>query len=87
MPTDDERSTAVVIQGPLITWTDSTLETVKIYKRIYPLSPIIVSRGVPKAKKLDELERAGAVLVASKKPTRTGSGNKELQGVSTESGL
>ena len=88
LASDDERVTAVVIQGPLQSKDDFTLETVKIYKKIYPLSPIIVSTWHSESKKdLRDLERAGAVLVVSNKPINTGWGNIKLQVVSTESGL
>ena len=84
----DERLTAVVIQGPLQPRDNFTLETVKIYKKIYPLSPIIVSTWNSESKKsLNELERAGAVLVVEKKPIDSGWGNIELQVISTASGL
>ena len=86
--TEDEQLTAVVIQGPLQSEEDFTLETVKIYKKIFPLSPIIVSTWSSENKKdLDDLERAGAVLVITDKPTKTGWGNIELQVLSTSAGL
>ena len=86
--TDDERVTAVVIQGPLQSEEDFTLETVKIYKKIFPVSPVIVSTWSSESKKdLDALERAGATLVITDKPTKTGWGNIELQVLSTSAGL
>ncbi|MEI6096316.1 MAG: WavE lipopolysaccharide synthesis family protein [Gammaproteobacteria bacterium] len=85
---DDERVTAVVIQGPLQTGDNFTLETVKIYKKIFPLSPIIVSTWSSESKKnLYALECAGAVLNISDRPINAGWGNIELQVLSTISGL
>lgn len=85
---DDERVTAVVIQGPLQTEDNFTLETVKIYKKIFPLSPIIVSTWSSESKKnLYALECAGAVLNISDRPITAGWGNIELQVLSTSSGL
>ena len=86
--TEDERSTAVVIQGLLQREEAFTLETVKIYKKIFPLSPIIVSTWSSESKKdLDALEREGAILVISDKPIKTGWGNIELQVLTTSAGL
>ena len=86
--TEDERLTAVIVQGPLQSKEDFTLETIKIYKKIFPLSPVIVSTWSAERKKdLDALERAGAILVLSDIPAKTGWGNIELQVLSTSSGL
>jgi hypothetical protein len=88
IPSEDEQFTAVIIQGPLQKKNNFSLETVKIYKKIFPLSPIIVSTWSSERKKdLDDLERAGAVLVISEKPDSTGWGNIALQVVSTGAGL
>jgi hypothetical protein len=88
LATEDERVTAVVIQGPLCSEHNFTLETVKIYKKIFPQSPIIVSTWTDESKKdLDALSDAGAELVTCNKPLDSGWGNLELQVLSTSYGL
>lgn len=57
---------AIVIQGPICCKKSFTLETVKLYKRIYPHTVIIVSTwNSIKEKEAEELIEAGAVLVLS----------------------
>ena len=80
---------AVVLQGPLNQDEDFTLETVRIYKKIFPESvKIIVSTGeTENLDYLKEIEAAGATIVLNKKPTNPGPANINLQIISAGAGV
>lgn len=80
--------TAVVIQGPISTSDDFTLETVCILKKFNPETPVIVStwEGQPVAV-IESLKKVGAQVIESKKPMLSGPANINLQLVSTFAGI
>jgi len=80
--------TAILIQGPIVQDFSFTLETVKLYTRIFPGSPIIVSTWTNESKEnRDAIERLGAYLVSSELPSQVGIGSHNLQMTSTHAGV
>lgn len=79
---------SIVLQGPLQTKNNFTLETVKLYKKYYPLSPIIISTwdnsDIQLIKKIQE---AGAIVCLSKLPENKGRGNINCQRISSLAGI
>lgn len=58
---------AILIQGPIKLENDFTLETVKLYKKIFPHCKIIVSTWEDEAEEvIDKIKTAGAYVVQSK---------------------
>jgi hypothetical protein len=88
LPGDVLAGITIVIQGPVLPQHDFTLESIKIYQRLFPGVPIIVSTwddtdpGV-----LAELSALGVVVVLSSTPAYRGYGNVNFQIVSTVAGL
>jgi len=79
---------AIVLQGPIITEEDFTLETAKIYQNEFPGVSIIISTWNDLSTVLAEkFQKEGIVLVLSKKPEWNGISNINLQLVSTINGL
>ncbi len=77
----------VVIQGSI--GSDGFVcETVKIYKKIFPCSQIVVSTWVGESgNAIKELENVGASVILNEKPKNRGISNINLQIVSTRSGI
>jgi hypothetical protein len=79
---------AIVLQGGIMKKYDFTLETIRIYRKMFPTLTIIVSTWEDEDPACIELLRnAGAKVVLSKKPEYFGIWNINLQIVSTKSGL
>lgn len=80
---------AIVLQGPIDKNEDFTLETVRIYKKIFHDSvKIIISTGeIEDIAYLKKIEKAGAVIVINKKPANPGPANINLQIISAGSGV
>ncbi len=83
-----EPSIAIILQGPLVTAHDFTLETVLIYRTHYPKSHIIVSTWQSEsADVLGRLRAIGAHVIENIRPDLAGIGNVNLQLVTTQAGL
>jgi hypothetical protein len=79
---------AIVMQGPLVSDYDFTLETVRLYKKHFVDTDIIVSTWEDADKEyLAKIEKAGAVIILNKKPAVAGIGNINMQLVTTMGGL
>lgn len=79
---------AIVLQGRLINDDDFTLETVKLYKKHFTETIIIISTDIGSDKSLiAKLKEIGAVVVTTERPSVTGIGNINLQLISTLAGL
>lgn len=77
-----------VLQGPIAEENDFTVETVALYRKIFPTVLVIVSTWQDSRRSVVERLRArGAVVVQSEKPVDAGPGNINLQIVSTRAGL
>ena len=82
-------SLCIVIQGPIVKENDFTLETCKIYKKIFNNSEtIILSRWDTEDKKyLKNFEAIGVKVLLSKAPDFAGRANLNYQILSTMKGL
>lgn len=81
--------TAIIMQGPLVREDDFTLETVKIYEKLFPGTVIIVSTWEDSAeeyvKKLSEL--SNCIVLLNEPPKFSGILNLNMQVVSTLAGI
>lgn len=79
---------AIVVQGGLLLKDHFTLETVKLYKQLFPSTILIVSTWENEdAEECIAIEQAGAILLKNKKPTDVGQQNINLQLVSSRNGV
>lgn len=79
---------AIIIQGPIITEDDFTLETIKLYISYYPQAKIIVSTWENCDEKFErEIGGLDIELVKNKYPTINGVGNINYQLVSSLNGI
>jgi len=80
--------TAVVIQGPILKTDDFTLESVKLYRKNFSQSLIIVSTWKDENPEyLEKIKKEGAVIVLSEKPAYPGPKNLNMQLVSAGNGM
>lgn len=81
--------TAIVMQGPLIANDDFTVETVKVYGKLYPGVTVIVSTWADEDQQVLERLRKlnGCKVVLSNKPAYSGVLNLNYQVVSTMAGI
>lgn len=81
-------SLAIILQGPICTKDNMTINTVKYYKRVYPYAVIIVSTWENESKQvLDEIAKQGAVIVKSKLPESAGMFNVNYQLTNSLAGI
>lgn len=79
---------AVILQGPIMVKDHFTLETVRLYKKTFPLASIIVSTWLGEnEKEIHEIERAGATVVQSAIPNESGVFNINYQCISSSVGI
>ena len=79
---------AIILQGPVRTEDDFTLDTVRYYKRCYPGVKVIVSTWAGSDEKArSEILGVGGILVESQKPDKPGSGNVNMQLTSSLAGM
>lgn len=79
---------AIVLQGPIMSDDNFTVETVKLYKRFYPSDIILVSTWSDElAENIKAVQDAGAIVVQSDKPAYGGHGNINYQIVNTREGV
>ncbi len=80
--------TAIILQGPIARAENFTLETVKMYKKNFPETSIIVSTWEDEnMSDIDALAAAGANVVRNKKPPFAGPSNVNFQLASTQGGI
>lgn len=83
-----EPKTAIVIQGPLLTKNDFTLETVRLYKKHYKNSTIILSTWKNEDPlKIEEFKREGVEILLNDEPSSRGPRNINKQIVSSLEGI
>lgn len=79
---------AILLQGPICYIDNMTFESVKFYKNTYKNSKIIVSTwDDEKENALKKLEKMGAIVVKSPKPSKSGVLNVNYQVVNTLAGI
>ncbi len=79
--------TAIVIQGPIKKDDDFTLETVRLYKRLYPECVLILSTWNNEKEYLESFYKEGTVICLSELPEHSGALNCNFQGVSSHAGV
>ena len=80
--------TAIVLQGDLNSSAKFAIETVKLYKQIFPGIQIVISTWATARKNdIEALENLGSIVVLSPFPTFPGPSNRNLQLVSSNAGL
>lgn len=84
-----EREIAIVMQGPIKKEDDFTVETVKIYSRIFPGAKVFVSTWEDEDAKSIRLLKAleNCCVILNKKPAHGGIGNRNFQIVGTIAGI
>ncbi|MFO0912163.1 MAG: WavE lipopolysaccharide synthesis family protein [Pirellulales bacterium] len=81
-------SVAVVMQGPVVTEHDFTLETLRLYRETFPASPLILSTWAPLDRQLETSFRdLGVEVLANSPPDCAGPSNLNLQVRSVRAGL
>lgn len=79
---------AIIIQGPIKSDLDFTLETVKLYRKNFNDTTIIVSTwDTEDEKSVQEIRSLGVEVILNKKPSLPGIGNINLQLVSSLAGI
>ena len=79
---------AFIIQGPINKEYNYTIETIKLYRKIFPDVLLIVSTWDDETiEALDIIESLGVKVIKSKKPTIAGIGNVNYQIRSTKNGI
>ncbi|MSR70971.1 hypothetical protein EXS62_02950 [Candidatus Kaiserbacteria bacterium] len=88
-PTPNLPAYAVILQGPIAEQNDFTLETLRLYKKIFPDGYLILSTWDDTPEEILKPFRAeaGIELVLNIKPNNRGYGNFNYQLVSTQGGL
>lgn len=81
--------TAIVVQGPVLYEDDFTLETLLYYRRLYPVTTIILStwtgETTPEFRYM--VESVGIIVLENEKPLITGKTNVKLQAFSSLKGI
>ena len=81
-------STAIVLQGPIVTTDNFTLETLRIYQKHFPLCHLIVSTWEDeKTSILKTIESLGVHVILNKPPSYAGISNINKQIVSSLAGI
>lgn len=79
---------AIVMQGPLVEEYNFTIETIKIYQKIYPFADVVVSTWKDTTVGLlERLKELKVEVVLSSKPECSGIGNANFQIVSSNAGI
>ncbi|MCR4641865.1 MAG: WavE lipopolysaccharide synthesis family protein [Lachnospiraceae bacterium] len=81
------RKTAIVMQGPVRTEDDFTLETIRLYQKLYPECDIILSTWRGEESRLDEIRKERVDIVLSDLPEHSGIMNCAYQTVSSLAGI
>lgn len=80
--------TAIVVQGPVVTKDDLTIETLKLYRRFAPEATLILSTWVGANSRVLEIAKSiGVTVVLSEMPTNRGRWNINLQRRTTLAGI
>lgn len=79
---------AVVLQGPILKKCNFTLETIKLYRKNFPNSYIILSTWEDEEPGIiAHCRDAGAIVILNKKPDYPGPSNANMQILSTRAGI
>jgi len=84
----DLHKIAIVVQGPLVLDDDLTFETIKLYKKNFPSSRIVLSTWEGEDDEtIGAIERLNVDVIKSKKPLMAGVANVNFQIASTSAGI
>lgn len=87
-PIRDIPKVGIVLQGPIVKVGDFTLETLKIYKKTFRYSPIVLSTWEDEDDTyLQRIKELGVDILLNKKPSYPGVSNINFQIVSSLSGM
>lgn len=78
---------AIVMQGPLIIDSNFTIETLKLYRRNFPDSILILSTWSVSSEMTKEILENDVHIVQNKMPENTGIANLNLQIITTSAGV
>ncbi len=79
---------SIVMQGPLVTDHDFTLETLRLYRRSFPGAALILSTWEGEdARTVDAIRREAVEVLLNQKPVQSGPRNINLQIVSSVAGI
>jgi hypothetical protein len=80
---------AIVIQGPLVRENSFTLETIKLYRKNFPMSKIVISTWEnERGQYVDQIKKEGVDVILNKLPSYPGpQKNVNYQMFSTHTGL
>lgn len=85
---DQQQKLGILLQGPIILEDNFTLNTLALYKHIYPKSVILLSTwDIENPKEIESIEKFGITVLRNKKPEFFGTQNINLQLTSTKAGL
>lgn len=85
---DSSKSIGIVLQGPLLLKDNFTVETVKLYKKLYSDSPVIVSTWKDEdSNTIEKLKKIGAIIVLSNYPKIQGHERVNYQKYSSLAGI
>lgn len=87
-PSSSFKNIGIVIQGPLLLKDNFTVETVKLYKKLYPQCPVIVSTWIDGDNDtIKKLRKDGALVVQSEYPKIQGHERVNYQKKSSLAGI
>jgi len=79
---------AIVIQGPVMHKSDFTLETIRMYRKMFPNVQVILSTWEGEDEEtMEKIREEGAEVVISKSPGYGGPGNTNMQLASSSAGI
>lgn len=81
------RKTAIVMQGPIRTEDDFTLETIRLYRKLYPECDLFLSTWKGEEEKLKEIREEKISIILSDLPEHSGIMNCAYQTVSSLAGI
>ena len=79
--------TAIVLQGPIKHEDNFTLETIRLYKRLYHDCEIVISTWKSEEANLGQLYDEGITICLSELPSHSGALNCSYQAVSSKAGI
>ncbi|WP_256011178.1 WavE lipopolysaccharide synthesis family protein [Desertivirga xinjiangensis] len=79
---------SILVQGPIVVKDNFTLETLKLYKYIYPQINIVLStwREQP-SEVVEQIKKLGVIVIENEKPEFPGLSNVNFQLTSTSNGI
>lgn len=84
----ESKKIAIVIQGPLVLKADFTLETLRLYIKLFPTHKLILSTWNDEdSLTLDSIKELGIDILTNQKPSNGGMSNVNFQIISSAAGI